>query len=265
MIKPGERLRALFERAPRAFSLRSLEATIAVGEIQVKSADSIPDLNIDLSIIERDKGIAVLECKPGTCFPSCCPERHINRGGTFCLGLNVDLAEVTASAIEDWWLLLEEYLSVQLIVNQTRRWPRHKMLSHGSAGESHAKALMVASRLGIESDYEEHLSGRECWMGELVTNFLRNEEVCIRKSIPTVRISDRLMASAEAMLAQRTRSKTNITKRKRRRLLRRLVALEVRRVRQEREFWSVLEGQGMECCGTMLECPLVATRRNEKQ
>ena len=217
-----------------------------------------------MSIIERDNQIAVLERKPGTRFPACCPERHINPDGTFCLGLNVSLAEVTAAAIEDWWMLLEEFVYVQLIVDQTGRWPSHKMLSHGAAGDTHAKALVVASRLGIESDYEECLSGREGWLSELVTDYLKNEEICTRKSIPVIHISNRLMTSAETMLPQRIIGKRKIKKRKRRRLLHRLVALEVLRARQEREFWDVLQNQGVECCGTMIDCPLQTTHRNRK-
>ena len=124
-------------------------------------------------------------------------------------------------------------------------------------------ALLVASRLGIKSDYEQHLSGRAGWISELVEDYLRNEQVCIRKSMPTIHLSDRLMAFAEAMVDQQIGRKTKTTNRKRRRLLRRLVALEVHRVRQEKEFWAELVHHGMECCGTMFECPLQATCRNE--
>ena len=254
----------LLERAPRTFSLRSLATANAVGEIRVESAESTSELEIELSIIEQDNKISVLECKPGTRFPACCPERHINPDGSFCLGLNVNLAEVTASTIEDWWLLLEEYLYVQLIVDQTGRWPSHKMLSHGAAGETHAKALVVASRLGVELDYEEYLSGREGWVSELVTDYLHNEERCTRKSIPVIRMSDRLMTSAEARLLQRIGGKVKVKKRKRRRLLHRLVTLEVLRVRQERKFWDAIANQGVECCGTMIDCPLQAMHRKRE-
>ncbi len=241
-----------------------MEGASATGKIRIKSAQSKSESKISLSIIEQDGRIAVLESKPVTRFPTCCPERHINPGGTFCLGLNVDLAEVTASAIEDWWLLLEEFLYVQFVVDQTGRWPSHKMLSHGAAGETHAKALVVASRLGIESDYEECLSGREGWVSELVTGYLQNEVICTRKSIPVNHISNRLMTSAEAMLSQRIIGKKKIKKRKRRRLLHRLVALEVLRARQERKFWDVIVDHRVECCGTMIECPLQTTHRNRE-
>lgn len=70
-------------------------------------------------------------------LPYACPERHINRDGTFCLGRGegfVRSPNISAEA-EGWWGNLGGYLGHQIISASARSWPHGYSWRHGGAAE----------------------------------------------------------------------------------------------------------------------------------
>lgn len=70
-------------------------------------------------------------------LPPACPERHINRDGTFCLGRGGGFVKCPRSRTEAevWWGNLGGYLGHQLIAAAARRWPKGFGWRHGGAAE----------------------------------------------------------------------------------------------------------------------------------
>ena len=62
--------------------------------------------------------LSVREESPGTKFPARCPERHIQRDQTFCLGLHT-LEVVSDETAIQWWEQLRQYLCCQSIAEKT--------------------------------------------------------------------------------------------------------------------------------------------------
>lgn len=69
-------------------------------------------------------------------LPTACPERHINRDGTFCLGYGPTFrpAPRTVEEAAEWWGLLTDFLQMQNKAAESGRWPR-KSWYHGHAAD----------------------------------------------------------------------------------------------------------------------------------
>ncbi len=109
------------------------------------------------------RGDEILASETGTDrrLPSFCPDRHIEQGGTFCLGLRYRRIVVDIPSAIVWWNALEAFLRRQRAAARTRRWPDRQWLSHGEAGEWHAKAIGHARELGAEDGYDHMVASRE--------------------------------------------------------------------------------------------------------
>ena len=107
--------------------------------------------------------LSVREESPGTKFPARCPERHIQRDQTFCLGLHT-LEVVSDETAIQWWEQLRQYLCCQSIAEKTGIWPPAHALDHGGAGEWHEKALIAARELGFEEEYAAAYLGEPSWI-----------------------------------------------------------------------------------------------------
>jgi hypothetical protein len=84
-------------------------------------------------------------------LPSCCPERHINRDGSFCLYWTEGEGEARpvtdAATATDWWILLMKYLGRQETADRLRRW-FGEARAHGAAARYQRTAEEIATRLG---------------------------------------------------------------------------------------------------------------------
>lgn len=102
-------------------------------------------------LLAKTKGSAVKvrEAVPSR-LPAFCPERHINDGGGFCLGLeSVDDLEVRdEGSAGDWWARLLKFLSLQERATQLRRWPDLHVWPHGHAADHQHRAEQAAQVLG---------------------------------------------------------------------------------------------------------------------
>ena len=81
----------------------------------------------ELTATQSDSELLIKES--GGCLPNFCPNRHINMGGYFCLGLKVDSLEIS-----DWISVVKKYLRAQEYVSKHKRWPKNvEEWSHGNA------------------------------------------------------------------------------------------------------------------------------------
>jgi hypothetical protein len=186
--------------------------------------------------------IVVSERPVGNTLPACCPERHINLDGSFCIGLRagVGITDETAPA---WWKKLHAFALWQETATETGFWPSEAQLSHGEAAEWELAAEKAADQLGLRSAYRE-----------------------------AVAFDTGIIASAVRKISSKTgvlRNGRNScicgrTDRRGRKLLRRdchgighgcPILFEHRRRISIDEFWHGLRGH-VACCGTMRECPL---------
>lgn len=255
MTSTGQILPGVIERAPSQFLLSTEGVFGAYGSFRVDTPDSVYPTTFAIRLSQPEGRLKAAERTPGELLPKSCPERHINPDGTFCVGLDAGKNVVTADEIDNWWMLLGQFLRVQNVANRTRKWPRHRMLSHGSAGKPHAEALEIAQRLSVTDDYELHLIGVKNWVTELVADYQIQYEEFVRKSLSTTRLSESVVQQADKAIAAAVPA-SKLTARKRRRLIRHLAERELERIQLEQEFWATCIKSKMVCCGTMQACPL---------
>ncbi|MFC5565295.1 E2 domain-associated cysteine-rich protein [Rubellimicrobium aerolatum] len=213
------------------------------------------------NIIAEIRGdvVAAREAEPVR-LPAFCPERHINRDGSFCLGWDGadDLAVRDEETARAWWRRLFKFLSLQERAARRRRWPDRRAWPHGDAARHQLRAEMAAHRLGspfTEDLAQERLEvirkgrgagghglrvqrdGRRLysvWEGARRAVNLRQRCLCAlgTGSSPAVLrgCGDHADAAVELAFALRDRD----------------IA--------EQDFWAQLKGTT--CCGTMDGCPL---------
>lgn len=84
-------------------------------------------------------------------LPSFCPDRHINPGGTFCLGWGADNPStiIDVEAAQRWWSTVYQFLARQACANSRKVFPgvEHGR-AHGDAARHQANAEVAATSLG---------------------------------------------------------------------------------------------------------------------
>lgn len=85
-------------------------------------------------------------------LPVCCPERHINSDGTFCLYWedDIDLGITTIDKATLWWQTLISFLLKQERAKKKREWPDKDAWAHGSAAEFQRSALSALDQIGVD-------------------------------------------------------------------------------------------------------------------
>lgn len=194
-------------------------------------------------------------------LPGCCPNRHINWDGTFCITWSshspIRVTDAESAAL--WWRTVYRFLQEQHRAGRKRRWPGKDDWAHGDAAREQLRSEEAARRLG--GDYPARLSG-----GRLrVTKRRHFYRLSTTQGQPlySVWIEHRRVAMVrQHCLCPRGRTKRSI--------LRscgdhasaavELVLGMVGREKAERAFWHQLRGQP--CCGTMDDCPLAAAQQS---
>jgi hypothetical protein len=98
--------------------------------------------------------VFVFKREIGNTLPSCCPERHINPDGSFCIGLRAGEG-ITGETAPAWWDKLHAFALCQETAAETGFWPSEAQLSHGEAGEVELAAENAADQLGLRAVYRE--------------------------------------------------------------------------------------------------------------
>ncbi len=176
-------------------------------------------------------------------LPAFCPQRHLNPDGTFCLGLNAGNAVTDFETRRKWWNKLHVFLTCQDTASETRTWPTSIEISHGAAGVTEVQSEEIAEKLGLLEEYQEAVREKTGVIADAVdrinpaTGHLRNGRgpcFCGRRT-----------KKGRIMLRRDCQKDSDAC----------LVLREVRRKKQEDDYWSSLKGKHI-CCGTMDDCPL---------
>ena len=208
---------------------------------------------LELTIMGRSMPI-VSERQPGTLFPARCPERHIETGGNFCLGLNRPAVNDEAAAV-DWWEALRQHLMCQAMAHRTGVWPEAFALDHGDAGEWHQKALERAEELRLEEEFAAAHAGQPSWITGATFKLVDNNGRPINGRAPchlecTWRKRGRIVPRLRVDCERRERI---------------LDLMRFERKRREKlvEYWAAVRRTGTTCCGTMRDCELKKELVNE--
>jgi hypothetical protein len=193
----------------------------------------------ELTVVETAGEIAILERPIGNTLPACCPDRHINPGGTFCLGLRAGegISDRTAPA---WWVKLHAFILLQETAAETGLWPSRAQLSHGDGADIELAAEAAAEQIGVLESYREAVAFN---------------------TGPIVVALAKINQTSGLLRNGRSRCLCGRADRRGRPLLRRdchrrgcPIVLEHKRRAKVADFWQSMSGQA--CCGTMQNCPL---------
>jgi hypothetical protein len=154
-------------------------------------------------------------------LPVCCPARHINTDGSFCLGWGPSQPEVpeTATAGEAAWALICGYLHLQDRASASGMWPPEAAWAHGDAASAQ-HAIEELNRTLPPS----------------LSKLLPNELLHLTRRKPCACGSGKRVKDCHETPVARLRE------------------LYAELARGEDAFWRQMAGRP--CCGTMSECRL---------
>ncbi len=194
-------------------------------------------------------------------LPAFCPERHINRDGSFCLYWRDvdDIVIDRPDAAWAWWETLVRFLQLQTRAARLRCWPDGQGRAHGPAAALHQlRAESAAERLG--EPFPSYLADRR------LTVTVRgggSEGPAVQVLRDGQRLFSVWVRSARVVNLRRP-CVCPAGGRRRPAVLRScgdhaeqaaILAIELHRMREEEEaFWEVL--RGAPCCGSIEGCPL---------
>lgn len=196
----------------------------------------------------------VSETKPGNIFPARCPERHIEAGGSFCLGLDRPAVDDKESAA-GWWEALRHHLMCQRMAHRSRIWPDAFALDHGSAGIWHKKALELAETLNLKEEYAAAHADEASWITGA------QPKIADREGRP---INGRAKCHLGCVWRKRGRRLPRLrVECDRREKFLELISIEKKRRTELVEYWRSVRRAGTICCGTMRNCELGKGRKDE--
>lgn len=240
-----ERLRLALDTKPDWFSLtaRTMASLRGVATTSSNSAEGERQTALDIAL--EPSGVRVRELVPGTRFPARCPERHIEAGGWFCLGLSSGWAIADVPSAHEWWGALDTFLQLQRVAERTRIWPERHALSHGSAGVHHKAALDAAERSGLSEAYANHVLGQPSIIAYLDARLARTGDRLLNGRAPCP--CGREGRGGRPILRRKCPPRADVLG---------LLVEERRRVTELRRYWALMKEAGVMCCGTMKSCPL---------
>lgn len=203
--------------------------------------------------------VSVCERPVGATLPFFCPDRHINLGGSFCLGWGTDNpnAITDADAARVWWSALARYLAHQ--VNATKRgvWPgREHGRAHGDSAKDQAIAEGAAERLGsrfsaharsgqfkVRSDKRPGHARLELWhAGKRLARVSTRTEELVGEHTPCP-----CDAPAGSQITECGGHAADLSE---------FILAHYKWRKADREFMGQLAKKGFACCGTLSSCGL---------
>jgi hypothetical protein len=238
-------LAALAQYCPKWAEFRSVDGREAHVDIVAVRASKTFTRLFELKLLHLGSDVSVFEREIGKTLPSCCPERHINPDGSFCIGLRAGEG-ITCETAPAWWDKLHAFALCQETAEETGFWPSEAQLSHGVAGEVELAAENAADQLGLRPVYREAVA----FGTGLIVSGLRkiNPRTGVLRNGRSACVCGRADRHGRVMLRREChRSGLGCP-----------IVLEHRRRALVDEFWRSLRGHAT-CCGTMQECPLGKT------
>ena len=210
-----------------------------------------------LQVIALRKGRVAVKENPVAKLPRCCPDRHINRDGTFCLNWDEanPLPIVDEASAKRWWGYLVEFLRCQEVASALRKWvcPGY---AHGDAAKYQREAERAAAKLGprVSSLVEEGrlLARRRESHGRARIELLKDGNVLARVSQRSGFLSDRQIPCVCSEQDTRPISECGEHAADLQSLV---TALYEWRVSEQR-FVRELSRSGVSCCRTLDQCSL---------
>lgn len=186
--------------------------------------------------------IEVSENEVGRKLPPHCPERHINKGGIFCIGLNAGELISSDTEAQQWWNWLEEYLRLQQTASQLGVWPVQSGLAHGKAAEYQIKIEEIGAKLGWGEKVLNSIFLNQKRVISLLPNYKQQGVTKLRKraACPLGCIYKRKLAKIKNCHEQD---------------FRKLIDLETAFHQHTKDFIKNFKECGGECCQTMKNCP----------
>lgn len=197
-----------------------------------------------LTIHEDEGAIKVVEAGTRNLLPTACPERHVNRNGSFCLGLDVGKNVHDLETANSWWKCLLDYLVCQDFADSQRRWPPDMWLSHGTAAEAHVVAEKQAEKIGLKPAYRQAIEHNEGWLAGALP---RVQKSAFRLCNGRMRCPEQCADKWGRPIFRRDCKKNEG--------IARLITLENIRRKRSDEFVAQFKNDGFVCCGTMDDCP----------
>ncbi|MGL9623677.1 hypothetical protein QRQ56_37565 [Bradyrhizobium sp. U531] len=238
-------LAALAQCCPTWAEFRPVDGREAHVDIVAVRASKTFTRLFELKLLHLGSDVSVFEREISKALPSCCPERHINPDGSFCIGLRAGEG-ITTETAPAWWDKLHAFALCQETAEETGFWPNEAQLSHGEAGEVELAAENAADQLGLRAIYREAVA--------FDTGLIASG---LRKIAPK---TGALRNGRSACVCGRADRHGRVMLRRdcRRSGLGCPIVFEHRRRALVDGFWRSLRGH-VTCCGTMQECPLRKT------
>jgi hypothetical protein len=227
-------------------------ANVANYKVTVNYSDSFKEA-IYLTISLKDNSTVSIKETTSKTLPSCCPQRHINYDGTFCLGLN-DIRIIDSLSAIEWWKTVIKFLQIQKRVSKKRSWIGSEW-AHGDAAKYQHEAESLVVQLG--SDFIKFLKEKKF---KVIKKIIPNRGSALRLYANTTLVY--AVWEIESRVAN-TRQRCVCMQRPRRRMrscknhasiCAQLVISIWNMQLAEEKFWELFKDQ--KCCGTIDYCPL---------
>lgn len=206
-----------------------------------------PDAPVSLfAYLAADNSVEVRECNPRQ-WPVGCPERHINKSGSFCLGVGEANRPTTLAHARCWWSWLHDFILGQRFADRFRRWPTSRALHHGDAHFHQLNLENLAAGTPFECEVAEALEVGSGWLAGAIPRLTREGTRLVNQRAPCPR---GCVKRRKPILRRACKQKELIFK---------LVREERARRREDARFWA--EFKGRTCCETMDVCPLAGKTR----
>lgn len=236
----------LEQHKPDWFVTTSFTESTLIGTAILTSEAHNPSIRVEVRISSRDgKSVQAFEQDIGKLFPAFCPERHINRDGSFCIGLNYSTMPITEKNVDDWWQVLLAFLQDQLLAERTGVWRSENSLSHGeTAAHYQIRAEALAEKLFLRDEYSKAMVSRTNWLKTLI------DEVSYGHRRLDNQLTQELTNQSAKFGLSDPDSKLNKKRAKK------LVCMEQKRRKAEVYFWQQARNEKLKCCGKMKTCQL---------
>lgn len=228
--------------APEWISIeRNREALLVAATIPRPNGGSWPVIPLEISVSVGGQ----LQAReyPQNHWPNFCPQRHINLGGHFCLGLAEVPKVQDATSGSRWWKILSEHLQLQFVADATRAWPKNREWDHGDAGITQQQMeTLVGDHPDLLADVRSaHVDGTG-WLAGPLPRLSKDGKRLVNGRAPCPK---GCLKRKHPILRRDCRDRDIVF---------RLVAMERLKRKQSSEFWNTVKDQA--CCGSMNDCPL---------
>jgi hypothetical protein len=187
-------------------------------------------------------------------FPNFCPNRHINYGGFFCLGLDSDIEHLS---VIDWLKIVRDFLSAQHECEIKREWPT-KQWAHGDGAIYQRK---------VEEYYREFLTHplniklEDLQVNEVEKKGKKLYNIYLNGSLLLIGdenkpLNKRYSCICEHNGLKKHRSIGKCTSRCAY-IIYTVAVNDFLRVKAEQKFWELfISSENIDCCKTMQNCEL---------